>query len=62
MLFLIFFLLHSETWGTDFVLSSPKCTLSLLFTNQSHILQKFIIIIVYLFIIIIIIIIITIMG
>ena len=38
--FLIFFFLSLEVKRIDFVLSSPKWILSLLSTNQSHILEK----------------------
>ena len=38
--FLMFFILNLTAQSTDFVLSTPKWKLSLLPTNQSHILQK----------------------
>ena len=38
--FFIFFLLNLEAKSIDFVLYSPKCIISLLSSNQSHILQK----------------------
>ena len=38
--FLIFFLLNLEAKSVNFVFSLPKCILSLLSTNQSHISEK----------------------